>query len=393
MERWDVVVVGAGPAGATAARRLALGGARVLLLERAKLPRYKACGGAIPLRQSNELDFPIAATVEQVVARTVLSYRAKPLRELDAGVLRVQMVMRDRFDQLLVEQAVAAGAELHTEEPARSAEPDGTGVAVRTIVGRYRAELVIAADGSPSVAARSLGRPRSDGWALEAELVPARGAPAVAGDLAYLDFGSVPEGYAWIFPKADHLSIGVCTRSSNEARHLKARLARYIADSAPLRSPQALAVRGHALPFHAPGAALCSARIAAVGDAAGLVDPLTGEGIHYAIVSGRLAAESALQALAGRASLREYAAAAQRAFAGDFLWSRRLADFFYRHPYPAVRTVCHLRPARDLFLRALAGQLSYAAVYEQLGRHPLTRALFGCARALSGDRVPAPAEA
>jgi geranylgeranyl reductase family protein len=393
MRRWDVVVVGGGPGGATAARRLAQGGAQVLLLERARLPRYKACGGAIPLRTQAELDFPIATVVEQVVSRTVLTYRSAPIRELDAGPLRVQMVMRDRFDLLLVEQAVRAGAVLHTEEPVRSVEPDGNQMEVVSAAQRYRARLVIAADGAPSVAARSLECGRPAGWALEGELVPAAGAPPIAGEQAHLDFGSVPEGYAWIFPKADHLSVGVCTRSARVAPRLKELLAGYIAGSAPLRAPAALQIKGHALPFYSPGRAICSERIAAVGDAAHLVDPLTGEGIHYAIVSGRLAAETALDAIAGPATLLDYQERVRRAFAADFSWSRRLADFFYQYPYPALRTVCHLRPVGELFLRILSGQLSYAEVYRKLRRRPLTRALFFLARTCSGDRLPALFEA
>jgi geranylgeranyl reductase family protein len=390
MPTFDVIVVGGGPAGSTAARRLALGGARVLLLERDRMPRYKPCGGAIPIRPEPLLDFDLDAVVERIVTRTVLSYRARPLRTVRAEPTRIQMVMRPRFDQLLLEMAARAGADVHEGEPVRAVTSGPDGVEIVSAAARYRAAMVIAADGWPSVAARELPRGPAGGWALEAELEPAASAPPVPGDLAYLDFGGVPAGYAWIFPKDGQLSVGVCSRDPQVAPRFKNLLQEYIDRSPPLRGARCKVLEGHALPFHRPGRTLASERIAAAGDAAGLIDPLSGEGIAFAVRSGRIAADIMLAALEGAAALTDYPAAIASAFATDFADSRRFAELFDRHPFPAVWSICRLPSVRRRFLRILGGSLSYGEALRSLRRNPLARIAFAASRWLAGDRAPLP---
>ena len=125
MTRFDAIVVGAGPAGSTAARELAAAGARVVVLDRAEFPRYKACGGGIPLRTEKLLPFPIDSVVEDSVSLLQVSYRGRSRLVRDSGEPFAHMVMRSRFDALLLEQARNAGAEFRpdTKRPARRFRP------------------------------------------------------------------------------------------------------------------------------------------------------------------------------------------------------------------------------------------------------------------------------
>jgi geranylgeranyl reductase family protein len=347
---YDAIVVGAGPAGSLAAYRLASAGATVLLLDRARFPRDKPCGGGVTIRALNELPFAIDPVVEGVVDRFELRLRHRHSFSRRAPAPLALMTQRRRLDAYLVERAVAAGAEFR----------DGVRVSrvAQGEVGGDSARVVIGADGANGVTARSLGlaTDREHGVALEGNL-----ANGVVDSERYarrlvLEFGTVPGGYGWVFPKGDHVNLGV-GGWEDEGPRLREHLARLCAVHGV--DPAALTeVRGHRLPLRRPGSALAEGRVALVGDAAGLVDPLSGDGMYEAFLSANLAARHALELLAGeRESFEGYAAELEERLAPlvRASWGAKLAlDRFPRLTF----TVARAPFLWDLVVRLMRGEVA-----------------------------------
>ena len=327
MERFDVVVVGAGPAGSSTAIHLARGGARVLLLDRTRFPRDKPCGGGLTGRALRHVPCDVSPVVEHDVDRFVVrvGYRRRSDRRASSTVIR--MTQRRRLDLHLVEQAIVAGAVFRDGikvEGLVLAEDGATiDAAGKPVHGAY----LVGADGANGVVARStgLGEEIVRGVALEGN-VPwsALGRSGYEGS-AWVELGIVPGGYGWVFPKGDHANLGVggwLEEGPRLREHLD-RLAReHGVDPAALEG-----VRGHRLPMRPLGTRASRGLALLVGDAAGLVDPLSGDGMYEAFVSAKLAADAIL---AGRpetygsalsAALDRHAAASWKA--------KRVAD---RHP-------------------------------------------------------------
>jgi geranylgeranyl reductase family protein len=295
--RFDAVVVGAGPAGSITAYRLARLGASVLLLDRARFPRDKPCGGGLTVRAARLLPFPPSPVVEDVVDRIELRLRYGPRFERVRARPLVLMTQRNRLDAFLAERAAAAGADFR--DGTRVTEVTGDGVRA----GRrwVHADAVVGADGANGIVARSLGlctRP-AYGVALEGN-VPHTAVDAVRyrGRIVF-ELGVLRGGYGWIFPKGDHVNIGV-GGWARDARSLRRQLARLCAEHG-IPEARLCDLRGYRLPVARRNAVLARGRALVAGDAAGLVDPLTGDGIYEALASAQLAAEATADLLAGRA--------------------------------------------------------------------------------------------
>jgi geranylgeranyl reductase family protein len=314
---FDVVVAGAGPAGAMCAHDLARGGARVALLEQATLPRYKPCGGGITWKTVRWLPWSIEPVVEREVRGLTVSYRLSGMRTFYANTPLAYTVMRDRFDHYLVEQAQAAGAVVLDGEAVTQVtpQPDGAGVHVATRRRELRARVLVGADGAKGIVARSLGlQPATLRWvAMEYEI--GLGAPSTSGvlppngsvspiplDTLLLDFHSSAAddlAYAWAFPKGALLSVGAA--GGTHAGGAIKRYAEAYVRQLGLHERNAVRRVGHTLPCRLTPTPLVRGPALLVGDAAGMVEPFTGEGIAYAVKSGRLAAETVGAYLAGRA--------------------------------------------------------------------------------------------
>ncbi len=292
---WDAAVVGAGPAGCAAARHLAGAGARVVVLEKAALPRYKTCGGGLVGKCIPLLPEAAEAAIERRCRTATL---VLPGRGLTFDTTRdtpiVCTAMRAALDARMAEAAVEAGATLVTEAPVTGLEQDGD-VRLATPRGVFRARTVIAADGAGGPTARLAG------WIEPPVLIPAvehevRVDPETLADWSgacRFDFGVVRSGYAWVFPKADHLSAGVLTTRPGNVR-LHGAVGDYLAGLG-IR-PLSVEQHGHRIPVQPRPGPLARGRVLLAGDAAGLADPLTLEGISFALESGRIAAGAVLDA-------------------------------------------------------------------------------------------------
>ena len=295
MERYDVLVVGAGPAGSATAIHLARGGSRVLLVDKARFPRDKPCCGGLTGRALRVAPCSVEPVVEHVVDTFELRLRYGRRFERDCGEPMILMTQRRRLDAFLAEQAAEAGAEFRdgTRVDELAIDPDGVGARVDGV--RVQADIVVGADGANGIVAKSVGLGEGivRGVALEGNVSWDVLDPDRYRGRAVVELGVVPGGYAWVFPKGDHANLGVGGWQS-EGPRLRDHLARLA--SAHRVSIDALTeVKGHRLPMRAiDGAAPSAERVVLVGDAAGLVDPLSGDGIYEAFVSGKLAAEAIL---------------------------------------------------------------------------------------------------
>ena len=364
MTRVDVAVIGAGPGGSTAAYELARAGATVAMLDRAEFPRDKPCGGGVLASAAKLLPFPLDPVVEQEIRGFRVRYRRGREYEHDFHRPLALMTQRRRLDAYLAERAQEAGAEFRQGEAVRGIE----GAVVRTGDGALEAECIIGADGANGVSRRALGLTRlRAAVALEGNAARADGGAGSrwSGHVG-LELGTMRGGYGWVFPKGDHCNLGVGGFPPIGAS-LRPQLAAY-AESEGFAAGSLSDLRGHHLPLRDPGDALHRGRVALVGDAAGLIDPLSGEGIGNAIRSGQLAAAEALRILGGDAGdFAGYAAAVEREIEPELAAARDLQALFHFSPWPYVQLLQRSDRFWRSFCRIVRGDATYCSFRARLG--------------------------
>lgn len=200
---YDVIIVGMGPAGAVAATALCRGGLTVLGFDKDAHPRYKVCGGGLSARIDRLLEPGFKSVVEQTVNGVQFVYRGQDPLLIESSQPIAYMVMRDRFDHYLVQQAIHAGAELRTGEGVVEITQNSDRVGVVTQEGRYHARMVIGADGANSLVARQLFPNRSlyRAPALESEVRLGNSRHYPSASTILVDVGAARQGYGWIFPR------------------------------------------------------------------------------------------------------------------------------------------------------------------------------------------------
>lgn len=319
MEHFDVLVVGAGPAGSATAIHLARGGKKVLLADRARFPRDKPCGGGLTTRAFLQCPVDTTPVVEEVVDLVELRFRFGPSVVRGSGPPLIRMTQRRRLDAFLLDAARERGVEVR----------EGTTIDPLQIP----ADIVIGADGANGVTAKvfGLGQEIVHGVAFEGNVPYAAVSRERYARRAVVELGDFPGGYGWVFAKADHVNVGVGAWQT-EGPRIRELLARVCAGHG--LDPSALeGLRGHRLPMRRPGSRIAGDRVLLVGDAAGLIDPVSGDGMYECFVSSRLAATATLDLLAGRASsLEPYAAAVEDALAPLHRASWQLKRAFDRWP-------------------------------------------------------------
>lgn len=383
MRRYDAIVVGAGPAGSVTAFHLAGAGASVLLVDKARFPRDKPCGGGLTLRAIRELPIDVTPVVEHTVdrMRLRLCYGSWYERRSDGPL--ILMTQRRRLDAFLAEQAAAAGADFRdgVKVTAVSVTPDRVEAAIDGVI--VHGEVLIGADGANGVSARQVGLGGEPvyGVALEGNLPYEAIGTSRYRNRAVIELAVLPGGYGWVFPKGDHANFGVggWERTGPELRNELRRLC------AEHRVPEERleSIRGHRLPLRRPDAPLARGRALVVGDAAGLVDPLSGDGMYEAFVSSRLAAGATAAVLEGRARTVEPYDPALRQALGRLAgasWNAKLAfDRFPRLAFALSRPP-FVWPVVENILR---GELQAPGAARGLARLPI-QAVLGFADALGG---------
>ncbi len=362
-EIYDAIVAGAGPGGGAAAYFLSRAGWKVLVLEKEKLPRYKTCGGGISTEfLANTFPFSFAPVVETQVRTASYVIPGQPAVRMSLPEGAVGMVMRASFDYYLLGQGQA---ELRQGTAVKRVQEHAEGVVVETREGEcLHSRYLVGADGANSVVARQLGLQRRHKMmaAIEVETPATPEALARFKEEALFVFGAIDNGYLWIFPKHDHLSVGIGAVRPRPGE-LQRRLGEVMREYGILLDGQP--AHGHPIPLYSflkqSRAPVATHRCLLVGDAAGLVDPLTGEGIRFAIQSGKLAAEALL---AGQPE--QYARRVDREIKASHGFGAGLARVFYRFPGACFALGVRNPAATGAFVDLLAGRAGYAEVIVRL---------------------------
>jgi geranylgeranyl reductase family protein len=373
MQRFDVLVVGGGPAGSATAHHLATAGASVLLVDRATFPRDKPCGGGLTTRALLRCPVDPTPVVEEQVDLVELRFRYGDAVVRHARAPVIAMTQRSRLDAFLLDAAREQGVEV------REGAHVAFGDQVRVDGAAVTADVVVGADGANGISARALGLGENivHGVALEGNVSYGRVSRERYGRRAVVEFADIPGGYGWVFPKGDHVNVGVGAWQA-EGTRLRDHLRR-TCEAHGLRPEELENLRGHRLPLRRPGNRIASERGLLVGDAAGLIDPVSGDGMYECFVSASLAADAIGELLAGRMStLAGYSEAVDVALGPlhRASWKLKLAvDRWPRASWRIARTELLWRSVERLLL----GELTAPGEQHGVARVPL-RMLSGLAR-------------
>ncbi len=332
---WDAIVVGAGPAGCAAAYDLATAGLSVLLLDKRDFPRPKACAGGLTIKAVKALRYSIDPVVRQVLRRVRLAHDVKDVVLKSRQPICV-MTVRSELDDFCLGKTIGAGACFHRISGIQQIVRSADRLDLRTADGVFRARFVIGADGASGQVRRLCGQGSwfSPGFALEVQTA----SPGEDMDLTF-DFVSVPNGYAWVFPKGNHLNVGVYSPSSS-AGLTRNQLLSYVKERVGTATVDQ--VTGQYLGIGAGGWAPDSVlpelreRVFLVGDAGGFCDPLTGEGIYGALLSGQAAAAAILS---GDSAAATTFAECLSGYRQTLRFSSRAATAFYADPARGFRAM------------------------------------------------------
>lgn len=404
MLHYDVIICGAGPAGATAAATAARAGLKVALLEKHPLPRHKTCGGGMPMVVGDWLrDLAPQAFVESQVSHIRHTWNFEDahlgkvnLPQADREII-LWMVQRSIFDNALAQGAGDAGADLRDGLAVRAIELDGDGVVVRASSTGSRqtqfaatARHVIGADGANGIVAKAanLRQIRRLAIAMEVEFPYTweTGHPDLRPEIAHLEYGAVKQGYAWIFPKAEHLNIGAGVFHPPQGNHraerslireLKQAIFGYFDLFGLQANRDALRFHAHPLPLWQGKEPRQTAdgKILLVGDAAGLVNPFFGDGILHAVKSGAIAAECLISQIPHQYTQRLHAE-----LAANFDAALQLSNLFYRSPHFWYRHAITRTEGTHAAMRLLMGDLDFTDLFSlrllrYVGRKLLSRSL------------------
>ena len=354
---FDCIIVGAGPAGGAAAYHLAKRGRSVLVLEKDDWPRQKPCGGGVSPAIAQWFDFDFAPAISTTVEKIRYTWKLGDPVETEI-VKPMWMVRREVFDQYLMQQAAGQGAKLQTETSVTGIEWKSDRWQVSTNGEPLEAKYLIAADGGKGPMAKWLGLKQSQ--PRQSVLAEFSGA---AGQIPTFEFGMVKNGTIWGFPKADGYSVSAATFRGGEPKDLKKELMQYISKSGLSGSP---AIAEHPLCLWDGDKTLHAQNAVVAGDAAGLSDPLSGEGIRPSIFSGVKAAEAIDAALGGAGNaLENYTQTVQKEWGADMVWAGNLAGLFYRFPGIGYKVGVKVPTATRLITKILCGELRYADVIDK----------------------------
>jgi len=287
-EKFDAVVVGAGPAGSTAARLLAEKGFKVLLLEKAKPPREKLCAGAVSLRAERYLPEEWDHTALNIIYGGNLGWRGQNYINARSDKPVVKIVDRSSFDLFLALKAKDAGAKFHFGEQFLNFRNHfGKFVEVETSKGTYLTRYLVGADGALSRTLKVWGYRRNPVAVVEAIVE----VPTAPTDEVFIDIGLVRWGYAWIFPKGEgKVSVGLASLK-RERKNLRDLLSDYIKNHSLLKGGKVLSIKGWFIPLSKGHLIKGEGKLFFVGDASGTTDALLGEGIYYSVWQAHILAE------------------------------------------------------------------------------------------------------
>ncbi|MFM9071903.1 MAG: geranylgeranyl reductase family protein [Cyanobium sp.] len=362
----DIIVVGAGPAGCAAAFHLANRGRDVLIFDREPAGRRKPCGGGMAASVQRWFPFDLSPAVDQVIRDVRFTWTFEdPVQASLPGEAPFWIVRRSVLDTFLADQAEKVGATIHTSRAIVSAQRRGDLWEVIDQHGvPWRTRSLLIADGSSSSLASHLGlgppRPRyASTLSVEVEC------PIREQGMAYFDFGSVPQGFCWAFPRQDGYSIGLGTfigqaQVDGEAVLQRLLPALGLTPDAGQRQASRLRVWDGHHPLDGDG-------VVVAGDAASLCDPFLAEGLRPSLMSGCKAAEALNSWLAGDPqALRAYTASMRRDWGESMAWGKRIAQVFYRLPRVGYQLGLKRPTAPQRIAQILSGEMGYGDIAQRV---------------------------
>lgn len=361
MKVWDAIVVGAGPAGCAAAYDLAAAGHSVLLLDKSVFPRIKACAGGVTQKAQKALRYPIDPIIRQTISHIAVERNAQTSVTIKRRAPVCFMTVREELDNYCLQQTVARGAQFERIGNITAIEPSADGVTIyidgRTLLARF----LIGADGVHSRVRQLTSKAEwfQRGFAIETNILAV---DTSTQDLIF-DFEAVHHGYGWLFPKGDHINVGLYTEDGTEKLD-RARLSSYVQKR--FGTAEVSPIVGQYAGFGAEDASQEHPRIFLAGDAGGFVDRLTGEGIYGAIVSGQAAAQAIHRELLGEGPAQTFFTDATTKLREDLRISTSAARWFYGN--------------LDIGFRALTAPILRKAVLDSFGSGTGLTSLFRAAK-------------
>jgi geranylgeranyl reductase family protein len=348
---------------------------RVIILERFRIPRYKTCGGGLIGASMNMIPEGVIPPIRATATSFTFSLRGRSERTKNSGAPLLHLVQRAEFDASLIGAATGAGAVVYdsTVVTHLTAEDDAMRITTRNR-GDVCARIVVGADGSAGRSSAYVGVVFDQvDLGLEVELVTPGDQSGDWADRMLIEWGSVPGAYGWVFPKGDTLSVGVIAERGNPdltRTYLDDFLSRLHLDHL-----EAVVSSGHLTRCRARGSPLYRGRVLVAGDAAGLLEPWTREGISFAMRSGAMAGRAAARAAAAASTaevtsaLAAYADEISSALEPEMRAGRMFMRAFTRHPRVFYMAIILLPKAWDIVVRTISGEASFAGITKQ----PLVR--------------------
>ncbi len=361
----EVAIIGAGPAGTALAYELLRGGLETVLIDKAVFPRVKVCGGGLTSKALKFLPPDMGEVRENEIRRVKLSFDLRQAFTKTSPQPLMYTVERQRFDAALVERVRCAGGKVREGERLKqiTAGP-GDAVTLTTSKGRLKARVVVGADGARSLVAARMGLQPVDIFHLGLQVeVPQRLIRKNAFDFTqtiFLDMGSIPDGYAWGFPRGDLLVIGV-GGLVHQGQALKGYFDRLLAHFG--LEPHAFPLSAYLIPHRITPKPIVRDRALLVGDAAGLADFWTGEGICFALESAHLAARQILKFFQGDCeALSGYQTKVDREITPELAASYQFSKLFNYLGLLAFKGLKHYDYPWEVFCRIMRGDRSFLEI-------------------------------
>ncbi len=362
MKHFDVAIIGSGPSGAATAFYLAEKKISTVILEKEKLPRYKTCGGGLVFRGRKNMPFDISNVIEREFYEvdtyfdTHLHFKSKRTKPV------ISMIMRDKFDHLIIKKAQELGVTLLENHKLIGLNYNNEDSILTTSQGTISAKFIIAADGVLSPTAKLAGWKEDTRKlipALEYEVVvPPKDFERLSKEVRF-DIDAVPSGYAWSFPKKNHLSLGVLTtkRSKINLKEYYACYLKKIGVTTILSESQ----HGFQIPVSPRSDGFVKNNVFLIGDAAGFADPITAEGISNAILSGKYVAEALIESnLNAQKAPQIYTKKLQLKLLPELHSGELIAKYFYsKNLIRKLLLTKHGQRYADLMVDILLGDKSF----------------------------------
>ena len=354
---FDLIVAGGGPAGSAAAQAAALRGLDVLILEKSEFPRYKPCGGALSRKALSLLDHTLPQWIQERNITGARVHYEDLLLERHRGYDITLLINRSAFDQHLLDRALLSGAEAKTEKVLGFRDA-GECVHIQTKEGIYKSRFLVIASGCQDGLKREISgreRRKSNGVCLVSEIeAEEEGISERLGRALDIHFGVAGGGYGWIFPHRGYYSVGIgglCSR----LHHPRQVMRRFLKENGFSEEER---LSGHIIPQGGNKRRVARGRVLLAGDAAGFVDPFTGEGIYYALASGKIAGEMVGDAPATSLA-RSYESRIEKEFGGDLRYALFFSRIMHSYPRMLLGILARQEQVLERYLEVGAGEMSY----------------------------------